>query len=561
MLGVDVHFLTGRYAATAYQDRSRAEWPPHPARLFSALVDALHSDDEVDAEEAAALDRLAELGPPEVLCGEAHPRRVMTSFVPVNDVATTDAAELMRKEAALRAAETARRQASTDAAASTQVLSKRERAASKARETLRKAAHKHAGPGKGKDGAEQVLPWLRVKQPRTFPVVLPTHPVASFVWPAADLGERHREALQRLGARVHRLGHSSSLVHLHLPDAVQPEGRQRWLPNDDGSVVLRVPQVGQRAALDAAFDLHRGEQPGRVLPSAFQRYAVDQAGQDSLLSERSRGRWFVYELGRGSLPPAHATVPLAEAVRGALLHHAGDGASSMLTGHAADGSVLDAPHLAVIPLPFVGHRHADGLIRGFALSLPSGVGFEQDRALLAALARMEEAGDSDAREVWVQFGGERLRARRVVDEAGALATLRRSRWAGPARRWTTVTPIALDGECDPFQHPRSGVRNKARKTAARLIRKSVVHALAAGGRAVRPDDIGVELVFEPAVRGGAHPRRVPRFQRAGHRRPRRLVHARIELPLPLVGPLVLGAGRHFGLGLCMPLRDREETHP
>ncbi len=31
MLGVEVRFLTGRYTATQYNDRSRAEWPPHPA--------------------------------------------------------------------------------------------------------------------------------------------------------------------------------------------------------------------------------------------------------------------------------------------------------------------------------------------------------------------------------------------------------------------------------------------------------------------------------------------------------------------------------------------------
>ena len=38
MFAIRVECLTGRYVATAYDDRSRAEWPPHPARLFSALV-------------------------------------------------------------------------------------------------------------------------------------------------------------------------------------------------------------------------------------------------------------------------------------------------------------------------------------------------------------------------------------------------------------------------------------------------------------------------------------------------------------------------------------------
>ncbi|MFN8876672.1 MAG: type I-U CRISPR-associated protein Csb2, partial [Gemmatimonadota bacterium] len=38
MFALRLDLLTGRYAATSFDDRRRAEWPPHPARLFSALV-------------------------------------------------------------------------------------------------------------------------------------------------------------------------------------------------------------------------------------------------------------------------------------------------------------------------------------------------------------------------------------------------------------------------------------------------------------------------------------------------------------------------------------------
>jgi CRISPR-associated protein Csb2 len=55
MFAIEVELLTGRYAATAHNDRSRAEWPPHPARFFSALVAVLHDRDEVDQAERAAL--------------------------------------------------------------------------------------------------------------------------------------------------------------------------------------------------------------------------------------------------------------------------------------------------------------------------------------------------------------------------------------------------------------------------------------------------------------------------------------------------------------------------
>ena len=38
MLALEIEFLTGRYRATNFRERYAVEWPPHPARVFSALV-------------------------------------------------------------------------------------------------------------------------------------------------------------------------------------------------------------------------------------------------------------------------------------------------------------------------------------------------------------------------------------------------------------------------------------------------------------------------------------------------------------------------------------------
>jgi CRISPR-associated protein Csb2 len=35
--------------------------------------------------------------------------------------------------------------------------------------------------------------------------------------------------------------------------------------------------------------------------------------------------------------------------------------------------------------------------------------------------------------------------------------------------------------------------------------------------------------------------------------PRVPIHADIRFELPVKGPLLLGAGRYFGLGLCLPV--------
>ncbi len=83
--GIEVNFLTGRFVATCHNDRRQPEWPPHPARLFSALVAAWADADEPDSAERAALKWLESQAPPGIAASEAVPRSVVSHFVPVND--------------------------------------------------------------------------------------------------------------------------------------------------------------------------------------------------------------------------------------------------------------------------------------------------------------------------------------------------------------------------------------------------------------------------------------------------------------------------------------------
>ena len=105
-LALTWEYLTGYAVATDPSSRERAEWPPHPARLFLALAAAWFeteppSDDHAAhaewAAEGAALKWLESLGDPELLLPEvtadAH-RTMVTVYVPVNDKAGPSAASL-----------------------------------------------------------------------------------------------------------------------------------------------------------------------------------------------------------------------------------------------------------------------------------------------------------------------------------------------------------------------------------------------------------------------------------------------------------------------------------
>lgn len=557
MVALHLDLLAGRYAATAATDRRRGEWPPHPARVFAALVDALHADATVDPAQAAALDALAAAEPPWIIAAPAHPRRVMTHYVPINDQAVTDAAHLSSAAAALADAQAALAQ--LDEGDGGRARGKAERAVAKARARLEAAGAAAAAPSAVPKQPTTSLPQDRLRKERTFPAMIPAHPRITFAWPELMLPAAAAQALGRLAAAVARVGHSSSFAHLtvttealDLAAQVAHGARELWRPAEPGALSLRVPAPGQREALEAAFAQHRGDTPGRVLPARAVPYARHQPGPVGH-TLRSDGVFIAYHLAAASLPPAHAALAFTQAVRGALLHHAPDPLPPLLSGHTPDGAPLDRPHLAVWALPFVGHPHADGALRGFAVSLPADAEPAVREALFTALGRWEAAGDPVAREVPLHVAGRTYPLVRVLDPLDTLHTLRAARWAGPAAVWHTALPLVLDGLPGPLVDAQGALVSRSWRKAARLVRRAVLRAVVPpAGRTLQADDIQVELSWAPASRGAPDARRLS-FARPRDRLPRILLHAKITLPFPIRGPLALGAGRHFGLGLCQPI--------
>lgn len=77
---LQVEFL-GPYAAAEHAARDAPEWPPHPDRLYQALIDAANL---ADPREEQALQWLEAQPGPGIACGDAVPLPGATTFVPVN---------------------------------------------------------------------------------------------------------------------------------------------------------------------------------------------------------------------------------------------------------------------------------------------------------------------------------------------------------------------------------------------------------------------------------------------------------------------------------------------
>src|SRR6266498_1653077 len=88
MLAVALDLLTGRCGATVYNDRRLAGWPPHPARLFSALVATWADAEEPSPDERAVLAWLERQPAPQLVCSGDEDlawRHAVTVYVPGND--------------------------------------------------------------------------------------------------------------------------------------------------------------------------------------------------------------------------------------------------------------------------------------------------------------------------------------------------------------------------------------------------------------------------------------------------------------------------------------------
>jgi CRISPR-associated protein Csb2 len=140
----------------------------------------------------------------------------------------------------------------------------------------------------------------------------------------------------------------------------------------------------------------------------------------------------------------------------------------------------------------------------------------------------------------------RVRFRRV--EVPTKAALSVRRWCTPARRFITATPIALD------RHPgrlRSNIERAAHKAAGEAQR-SIADACERIGL---PRPVRVSISLAPLVPGAQHVRDYAPWPSQPGRTRRARIHADIRFAGPVRGPVILGAGRHLGLGLCLPVPD------
>ncbi len=537
MWSINVKFLRGVCVATDTGQWDETEWPPHPARVFMALAAAhfetaeAHSDSQTRSHHGCALEWLEQQTAPRILASAASTRTPISVFVPVNDSTKTD----------------------------------------------------------------QLLPQFRGRKERFFPTSIPERDVLHFVFDG-EIDATIAKSLDSIAAEVSRIGHSSSLTQVwidqnfELPaDAYDGDVLLQWSPATGASsnaARLRVFSDGTLKGLEQSYNLSAieeyasleveiGNAAGKQKNKLKERMAERFPG-GMPLSQRPQSALVIdyVQTGMKTNPPAEScfssnmmmlsmfeapkiglesTLQLAGAVRKKIHDSFPDRTSpEWLGGHSANRAPSARPHMAIVPLPFVDHRHADGHLLGIALVMPRHIS-EREQAI--ALRGLFERSDDNEWLLTLTLN----EFRRLTDTTAhcdislireqrlsAPRTLDPKTWTAPSTVWETVTPIVLD------RFPK-----KDRQQERAAWNAEVEQIIASSCK-----NIGLPEPFAVHVHHNAFVAGVPKAGPKGSGFPsmvaregkptRYQVHARIEFDVPVIGPVILGAGRFVGYGFCRP---------
>lgn len=491
MLALDIEWLLGVCFAARSLADATPDWPPQPDRIFSALIASWGARGAPDRERDA-LTWLESLAPPDMEAApDCHARTGAQTFVPPNDPAAGDI---------------------------------------------------------------RILPARRRRQPRRFPATILSEqkggPHLRLVWqtdPSAD----QLASLDALARDTSYIGHSSSLVRCAFLGGRPENAALQPVP------VTGAPYPGRLRELEALHARHVGTADAAARPSPAPLVNPATLPRREVRASVFGRHWTVLAYASGDRPDIRAAAVIGRAMRDSLMSKWGDPIPEWLSGHSSDGTPSREAHLAVIPLAHVGHQWSDGTWHGLALVLPRAreeawVGAAtQDayanRQRFNNVLRSLSPPGAEPGTIELRLGSLGLVRLRLLDapEQVDLTSLHPRRYQGQSARWTTATPIILD------RHPKS---SDTRAEAADMIAGSCIRiGLPKPERVLVHKHAAVTGAPSAWPAGGA-----PRWSgwaRPGSLASRPVTHATIQFGDKVQGPVILGAGRFFGLGLCLPLTE------
>ncbi len=484
-------------------DGGEPEWPPSPLRLFQALVAAAATrwrGPQFADYAAPALKWLEAQSPPVVVAPPHHVGVPVRVAVPNNDLDVPARFWAQRRE-----------------------------------------------PPENKN--PQRLKTMKTVRPTRLTGGDAVHYLWELPDPLPDEVRGFAETLSAAARSVVALGWGVDLVAGHGRVIDQKEADrlpgERWRPTTDpAAATLRAPAFGTLEALTRRHaDFLNRLTPDGFAPvpplSAFAvvgyRRPTDVAGLPFAAFELWKPAAELAELppGKSKFRPFDPT--RAAAVAGMVRHAVAELArqarpfgwtdediNTFVHGHTEDGRdrLRGGPgvrRFAYLPLPSITPRKVEAVRRVLIVGPPDG---------RAEVGWVRQA--ASGRELIDQRTGRPAAMLSVVSDRDPQVR----QYTGPSAVWSTVTPVVMPGHDDGDPAKAERLLRKALEQAGlppELVRSAELERQAVG---FRP---GVDLAR--------------RYRLPESLSPRPTCHVRVRFPVPIRGPLAVGAGRYRGLGV------------
>ena len=497
---VAVRFHEGRYHGTG-------GWPPAPARLFQALMAGAARGARVPDATRDALEWLEGLPPPTIAAPRGEPGQGYTGFVPNNDL-----------DAALT--------------------------------------------GKNASSIEDAVASVRVGK-TVRPILFDATSPVLYSW-LFDGDDERATALCEAAASLYQLGRGLDMAWADAA-VVDADEAQMRLSNHGGLVHRRTggvgadrdllcPQPGTVRSLEDRFVGMRKRfrsggsnrkpvqvfvQPPKPLLASVAYDAPIPRLIFALRGGDARAGFAARRVNEAAELVAEVRDKAAERLRETVPALSADVERFLIGRGARDAD--KAARVRIVPLPSIGHPHADMAIRRVAVYVPQSCPLRRDD-LAWAFAQVDWIDETDG----VVLG----ELQRADDDSMA------ARYEKAGRRWRSVTPLALATAArrriDPA-HTGEEAKNAAERAreearAAHAVGQALRHA----GVRVSPTEVRVQR--EPFDGHGAPAEAFA----AGTRFPKHaLWHVALTFSAAVTGPLLVGDGRYLGLGLMRPVAPIE----
>ena len=463
-----IHFLDGRFHG---RDDYGAEWPPSPFRLFQAMLAASSRSGSAEDEAFQWLERLE---PPDILAPEIREAPSWKTYVPNND--------------------------------SDEKYNRQDRLGEKIFRPLRILDNKplfylwRIKPDE-QDMASKLIPVIRRVCALGWGIdlvaadgnILSQEKAESLI---SSYGGRHWRPVPRASRRF-RCPKPGSLFDLR-------DAYRSFLNRFDGNIYLPPKKAGEFT-----------ETPYAKVGAVQREVAAFKLTPPDDDSET----WKMFD--------QRATMEIAAWVRGYLC------SAAVQTGFPGDSAIYVAGHVpsrykqdetpprfSYIPLPSIGHKRADGMIRRLIVAEPYGGDgryAQWARRVLTNAVLTDKNGVPQARL-------------RPLPERDAVLL----QYLQESRTFRTVTPVILPGY-DDMKYAK----------AQKLMEKALEQT------GFRVGDLEEPIYMQKApFRNGCYGPRS--YSLPAYLKGKSAMHVELKWKTPIPGPLALGAGRHLGLGLFAP---------